>query len=385
MVNTGTAMLPNGFSLLMVSAAGYAKAGPQVRRILENRGFDILFDNPDMAFPRDRLVEQKEIPLDGVFACLAVDNPGLDMSGSTPSGLAEFEMVQQQVGECLSTSDEDANVRSFWSSNTSMTSTLLNTIAPSEARHIRDLLFERRRSFRTPFPVVRNLGGSGRRAKVELVDYSGMLAVCKTFRPGRERFLRREIIARTELAKTITEMPGLIDHGQSWVITPLYGDTLGWKPHAPRLVPLPLVQQLVRVLERLWEAGYAHLDFSMRNVLVDPVEGLKIIDCEFLHRYDQRPDRFEESYDIAGVPAGFDGDVPVDPVPVTYGTRMQRAFGLDLESARGGRQSLQRLKRAAHFGMETLPRAALRPLRNALFRRQSAPSAAPGGMEAWTR
>ncbi|MDQ3606268.1 MAG: hypothetical protein M3418_08815, partial [Gemmatimonadota bacterium] len=92
---------------------------------------------------------------------------------------------------------------------------ILATRNADEARQAIDLLLpeewarlgreiERTRDqYATPLPVIRRLGGYGRRAKVELVEYEGRMAVCKTFRPGRERFLERELVAHLELSRGI--------------------------------------------------------------------------------------------------------------------------------------------------------------------------------------
>ncbi|CAN5908285.1 hypothetical protein BH23GEM7_BH23GEM7_19990 [soil metagenome] len=227
------------------------------------------------------------------------------------------------------------------------------------AERAEDLLAEARRratAYRSPFPVVRRLSPHVQRAKVELVDYQGRAAVLKTFRIGKERFLRREVLAHVELSRQIEGIPRALAHGENWILVPYIEDTLGSSFRQLRFLPLPYAKHLIRFLEALYEAGYAHMDFSLKNALFDRAGKLWVVDFEFLHRYERRPDSFEESYDVVGPPAHFAGDLPEATIVRTYDRRLRKNTGLSLESLRGDPEWKQHLKRSIYFGTATLPR-----------------------------
>jgi hypothetical protein len=180
-----------------------------------------------------------------------------------------------------------------------------------------------------PYPVLRFLapGGPARRARVALVDHPVHGAsVCKVYRPGTHRFFQRELRARTELAD-LPEVPGLLEHGDNWVLSPFYGDD-----GSQVLRPLPFADGFENAVQlrpgtsrtmagfarALHERGLFILDLTTENVFCDPVAGLKVLDLEFLQEYAGTAPSLEGSYSFRGVPAGLraDYDEPQD-VPLT--------------------------------------------------------------------
>ena len=176
---------------------------------------------------------------------------------------------------------------------------------------------------------LQDISNNGRRANVEVIDWNGSLAVKKTFRKGYERFLERERLAMKTFSRLRPEIPPLLEGGPDYVIFPYYEDVLKFDKRALRLLPLAVVEQAIDVLPFLYEQGYALLDFTPHNIVVDRLSGLKVIDFEFLHRYETKPETFEASYDLAGIPADFAGDRPVDSV-VTYRRKWEPYTGLDI-------------------------------------------------------
>lgn len=189
---------------------------------------------------------------------------------------------------------------------------VLQIIFPDRIDQICQKIEQLKKSFSTHYPVLKNLSdGLARRAKVELIKYQKNLAVKKTFRPGCERFLKRELFVMKELSKLRSEISPLLDHDQSFVIYPYYEDTLHFTCSENKQLPLEIVKQSMEILYFFYELGYALIDFHPKNLLLDRQEGLKIIDFEFLYRYKIKPKSFEQSYDIVGIPPEFDGDLPV--------------------------------------------------------------------------
>ena len=128
-----------------------------------------------------------------------------------------------------------------------------------------------------------------------------------------------------------------------------------------------MAKQAIAALRKVYEAGYAIVDASIDNLLVDRREGLKLFDFEFCYRYPVKPPRFEDSYDIAGLPADFRGDQPIQGGN-SYDRNWRPYIGLSLASLLHDPAWLQHLKRTSLFRCALLPvRAATGPaLRSSL-------------------
>jgi hypothetical protein len=235
----------------------------------------------------------------------------------------------------------------------------LNHLMPNETEVVLDEVDRINKQFRTKAPVVRALTQNGRRAKVELIEFANRLAVKKTFRPGCERFLHRELLAYAHFSEERPEFVAVLDHGPDFLVLPYFDDTLRFRRDGPGLVPLKVAKNAIGVLRFLYEKGYAHLDFGFHNVVVDREEGMKIIDLEFLHRYDTRPASFEQSYDVVGPPKDFAGDLPSGR-PVTYETALLPFTGLDLKTLLHAPAWLQHALRFRYCVTRKWPRYALR-------------------------
>ena len=195
---------------------------------------------------------------------------------------------------------------------------------PALEERIRVLVQELVESCAFPYPVLRTLAGQARRAQVAVVQHPVHgPSVCKVFRPGAARFFEREVRARKDLAD-VPEVPGLIESGEGWLVTPLYTDD---GSHVRRRLPgcddvqlTPIASRaLTRFALTLHERGLFLLDLSTRNLMSDPVAGLKIIDLEFLQEYAEPVPDAALAYTFWGVPAGVDGYD--EPVIVQHGRR----------------------------------------------------------------
>lgn len=168
-----------------------------------------------------------------------------------------------------------------------------------------------------PYPVIRTMGGLARRAQVAVVEHPiHGPSVCKVFRPGATRFFEREVRARKDLSD-VPEVPGLIESGERWLITPLYEDDRSHLRRRSsgstgiRLTPAA-ARALARFAATLHERGFFLLDLSPGNVMSDPTAGLKIIDMEFLQEYRETVPELADAYTFWGLPAGIsDYDEPL--------------------------------------------------------------------------
>jgi hypothetical protein len=219
--------------------------------------------------------------------------------------------------------------------------------------------------------VLADITKSGRRAKIEIMRYEDRLVVKKTFKPQMLHFLEREVRFLTELGGRVISVPPLVARGDSWFMIPFYRDVLAYRRSSGKLVPLSVAREAIIALREIYESGYALIDASIDNLLVDRDEGLKLFDFEFSHRYNQSPERFELGYDIVGAPANFEGDRPIQGCN-SYDRNWRPYVGLSLSSLLNDPPWLQHTKRAVYFAAHAhrfLPRLARGLVRAALLRR----------------
>lgn len=220
---------------------------------------------------------------------------------------------------------------------------------------------EVREQFATAQPVIYALSQYRRRAKTEIIEYGGRLAVKKTFKPQQRAFCQRKAWALAHLSRQVAAVPPLLAAGPDYVIYPYYQDSLRFRCGEGRLLPLAVARQAIDALRQVYEAGYALIDAHPENLVVDPEQGLKLIDFEFLYRYRQRPATFEASYDMAGCPSDFDGSVPEGGAKC-YARHWQPYIGLSLHSLLHDPPWLQHVKRGLYW-LARLPRLGPRRLR----------------------
>lgn len=242
----------------------------------------------------------------------------------------------------------------------------LRCLMPQRVEELCRQAREVRAQFVTTQPVIYALSQYRRRAKTEIIEFGGQLAVKKTFKPQQRAFCQREKWALAYLSRQIPAVPPLLAAGPDYVIYPYYRDCLRFRCADGRLLPLKVARQAIAALKQVYEAGYALIDAHPENLVVDPQHGLKLIDFEFLYRYRQRPATFEASYDMAGCPEDFDGSIP-DGGPKNYARHWQPYVGLSLHSLLYDPPWLQHVKRGL-YRLAALPRWGPRRLRAFLTR-----------------
>jgi hypothetical protein len=152
---------------------------------------------------------------------------------------------------------------------------------------------------------VELLPSQRRRAVTAVVDHPEFgECVCKVFHPSARRFLERELRARTQFAD-LPEVPALLASGSNWLLSPRYSDT---RAHVRRALPDgPHVQltpgtsrALARLARTVHERGSYLLDLTPLNLMSDAVEGLKVIDWEFLQEFPGKPPALADSPTVLG-------------------------------------------------------------------------------------
>ena len=154
-------------------------------------------------------------------------------------------------------------------------------------------------------PGIYAFAGHQRRAKVEMIRYHDSEAVRKIYRPGRERFLNREILAR-KIGGDLPEMSPLLECGTNYIILPFYHDIL----NRDKMLPLRILLRTREIILYFQEQGYELIDFKPKNIILDEKAGMKIIDFEFLQKSIYENNELKGNYCWYALPDSFTGDVP---------------------------------------------------------------------------
>jgi len=258
-------------------------------------------------------------------------HPGLDNARI----LTAKEGVRNYLNERL---DAGLRFNALHSTDSSRHSVeILETLPGVDVAALLALVEERRRDFSTRYAVVRTLTRHGKRAKVELVEYEGTIAVKKTYRHQALRFLEREVAFQEHFAALRPEVLPVLETGTNYFITPYIEDVgaprriLGVT--LPRLLGLKHVRQLAEFIQFLLAHGYDPIDLTpWNNVLIDRHTGLKTIDFEFVYRDPDGRIVPEKSMCLTGLTDEFAGDYPhgVFYLKNPYATEWYPRIGLDL-------------------------------------------------------
>ena len=122
-------------------------------------------------------------------------------------------------------------------------------------------------------------------------------------RPGRaqdlrrpfSRHLERELRARSSWGRRCLPCRRCSTPAPAGSHSRTYTDELASTWRDGRLVPLTVVRQMVEVLRQVHALGFDVLDAKPQNFLLDPEHGLKLLDYEFLHRYEGPAPAFADS------------------------------------------------------------------------------------------
>lgn len=210
----------------------------------------------------------------------------------------------------------------------------IEAICPEKMEMITTRTSEYFSAFQSPYPVIRKLRGTSRRAKVEKVDYKGIPAVCKLFRQGRERFMHREIEAR-QLAGNLECMTRILEEGSNYIIIEWIDDCkekfwLKTGPFGYPMLPVRFLRKAQDVILFFRRKGYEYIDFKPQNMLITRQGGIKLIDFEFLQFAPGNSHDLKGNYAWYPVPETFEGDLPEGYGKSHPFRKWKKTFGLPL-------------------------------------------------------
>ena len=186
----------------------------------------------------------------------------------------------------------------------------IEAVSPEIMEEVRETVTNWDRDYKTEEKVIKDVSQYKRRAKVEIIEYKGKKAVKKTYKAGKERFLEREKYVYGELSKECQFIPELLDSGENYIIVPYLKTTLFSRKNYFKMQALKKYKgEILGISEFFYNKGYALIDFHPGNILVTK-EGPRIIDFEFLYKYENKPENIEASFDFAGYPDNFVDDLP---------------------------------------------------------------------------
>ncbi|TCK93384.1 glycosyltransferase involved in cell wall biosynthesis [Natranaerovirga hydrolytica] len=187
---------------------------------------------------------------------------------------------------------------------------MMQTILGDRVKDVYDTIDSVESQYMTKLPVVKVFDGFRHRAKTELIKYNNQLAVKKTWKPGNERFYKREKYACEVLSKKCDYIPPLLDCGDNYIIMPYYEDVLQKDDAAKKRILTTHIDDVSKYLKQLFDLGYFNPDIHPGQFLFSEKNGLVAIDNEYLQKYEVKPSDFKDSYDIKGYPSNFKGDKP---------------------------------------------------------------------------
>lgn len=272
--------------------------------LLRHRGFDVLdtIDIPedDNAHPWLNDVD-RPVPSPGTLLVVADLNPlpaGLLRSHVAPAKvnndrlrtLPRIENVLRAGWKDLGGADAGEpppeNMLAWFGADRDGWPLIRQLVADREAKY-REELVELEAWLAPPFPVVSELSEWGIAARTDLVEHESGLAVCKTFKRGREEAFQNELRCYA-LADRVELIPAPLETGSNWVLIPYLSDHDTLDGAYGSRIPVRLARTSVNQYQRISDLGIALLDFGPRNVLVGRDGHLTLIDFE--HSFPYRDD-----------------------------------------------------------------------------------------------
>lgn len=158
---------------------------------------------------------------------------------------------------------------------------------------------------------IKKLLSFGPESKTELISYNGDVAIKKTFRVDKERFFERELFAVKQLSKELNFIPPLLEEGDGYLVIPYMENILdSLNANGKKKLLASRKNEIIRVINDMHSRGLAYINFTPKNVIITSKNEFYCINFEFLHKYENRPGKVEDSYEIAGLPKDFKGDYP---------------------------------------------------------------------------
>lgn len=238
------------------------------------------------------------------------DNPGL-----TNERNLELKRKIRKHGNAGKKREEQSNIVHS-TDNAAQAISVIEMVMGDSLQKIESAARAMYEAFTTPYPVIRNLCRNVRRAKVELVDYKGRRAVCKTYLPGREKYLENEARAR-EIGEGLPEIVPILERGPNYLVLEYIEDAkITHKSLFPlflrhKYLPLWVTRRVREVIRHYRARGYGLIDFSASSLMVDAEQRVHLIDFEFFQPGDGPSESLVGCWAWYGIPDSLTVNKPL--------------------------------------------------------------------------
>jgi len=209
-------------------------------------------------------------------------------------------------------------------------------------------------SLKIPASALQSISSTRLRARLDIIEMSGRCCVRKTFLPSFSDYALRECEAREKLAPILSFVDKVIDSGANFFVTPLYKTPNLPGPNSLRLISINHARAAIGVMRGLYECGYASLDCNPNSIVYDEHGNPRVIDLEYIHRYENRPRSFETSYDIQGLPK--DSKLPGAHIAGSFDQRWKLWIGVSYDDLIRQPIAVLRIKRLLFVVTRRFPR-----------------------------
>lgn len=142
---------------------------------------------------------------------------------------------------------------------------------------------------RPQWPILRSLGGGMTSARTDLVQFDGQLAVCRTFKRGRQAALEIEL-ACYRLSDRIEGISPMLHHEENSIIIPFLKDYVSCRAHGIRRLSIRQLRNVFQLYRTINEYGVALSDYGPENVMVSLEDGsIRAVDFEHAYIYPREP------------------------------------------------------------------------------------------------
>lgn len=147
-----------------------------------------------------------------------------------------------------------------------------------------DILYDK---MKTKYKIIKNLTRHGNKSKIELIEFNDKLAIKKTFKFGRYKYLKNSLnIYKLEL----NNIPKLYLQEDNYLIIEYIKKNINFKLYNN-------YNKIINILRELYDKNYYHGDIHIENIILDKNNKIYLIDFENSEKYYNKPINFEQSLD----------------------------------------------------------------------------------------
>lgn len=159
----------------------------------------------------------------------------------------------------------------------------------------------RRQRYARKWSVKKSLS-AGPISKVEIIKYDKALAVKKTFRPGKEKYFKRELYAAKELSRELSFIPPLLEEGDGYIVVPYYENILNELPEEEKnKVLISKRIEILKVMDSLQARGMIFINFTPESIIITRDNKLYCTGFSFLQKHENQTLNVEQVDGFEGV------------------------------------------------------------------------------------